>query len=61
MDANQAQEQWGNTALLFALLLLIDSLHFVFARALLPHISPWVSAMYVLAIGTLEVGIYRLN
>lgn len=41
---------------LLAALLVIDSLHFVFARLLLPHISPGVSAMYVLAIGTLEVG-----
>jgi drug/metabolite transporter (DMT)-like permease len=41
-------------------LLIVDSLHFVFARLLLPHISPGVSAMYVLAIGTLEVGLFAL-
>jgi drug/metabolite transporter (DMT)-like permease len=41
-------------------LLIVDSLHFVFARLLLPHVSPGVSAMYVLAIGTLEVGLYAL-
>jgi len=41
-------------------LLIVDSLHFVFARLLLPHISPGVSAMFVLAIGTLEVGVYGL-
>ncbi len=41
-------------------LLIVDSLHFVFARLLLPHISPGVSAMYVLAIGTVEVGLFGL-
>jgi drug/metabolite transporter (DMT)-like permease len=41
-------------------LLIVDSLHFVFARLLLPHISPGVAAMYVLAIGTVEVGVFGL-
>jgi drug/metabolite transporter (DMT)-like permease len=41
-------------------LLCVDSLHFVFARLLLPYISPGVSAMYVLGIGTLEVGLFGL-
>ena len=47
--------------LLVIALLMVDSLHFVFARMLLPHISPAVSAMYVLAIATLEVGFYGLT
>jgi len=46
--------------LLIITLLIVDSLHFVFARLLLPHISPGVSAMYVLAIGTVEVGLLGL-
>ena len=46
--------------LLVVPLLIVDSLHFVFARLLLSHISPGVSAMYVLAIGTLEVGLFAL-
>ena len=50
----------SNTASIVTVLLLVDSLHFVFARLLLPHISPAVSALYVLAIGTLEVGLYGL-
>ena len=41
-------------------LLITDSLHFVFAQMLLPHISPGVSAMYVLAIATVEVGLFGL-
>ncbi|MBX3011057.1 MAG: DMT family transporter [Caldilineaceae bacterium] len=40
------------------LLLLFDSLHFIFARLLLPYVSPDVSVMYVMSIATLQVGIY---
>ena len=48
-----------NSGLLLVIpLLMVDGLHFVFARLLLPHISPGVSAMYVLGIGTLEVGLF---
>ena len=43
---------------LIAALVIIDSTHFIFARLLLPHISPGVSAFYVLTLGTLEFGIY---
>ena len=42
----------NNGFLLVTVLLIVDSLHFAFARLLLPYISPGVSAMYVLAIGT---------
>lgn len=41
--------------LVVACLLLIDSLHFVFARFLWPHLPPVTSAMYVLGIATVEV------
>lgn len=41
-------------------LLIVDSLHFVFARLLLPHISPGVSVMYVLGIATVEVALFGL-
>lgn len=47
-------------ALLIAILLVLDSLHFVFARLLLPHIAPGASVMFVLATSTLEVGLYGL-
>ena len=49
-----------NRSLLILVLLIIDSLHFVFARLLLPHISPKVSAFYVIAVGTVEVAVYGL-
>lgn len=50
----------NNELLLVTMLLLVDSLHFVFARLLLPHISPGVSAVYVMAIGTIEIGLLGL-
>jgi len=46
--------------LLIAALLVIDSLHFVFARLMLPHIEPAVSAMYVMIVGMVVVGVYGL-
>lgn len=48
------------TFLLVPLLLSVDSLHFVLARLMLPHINPALSPMYVLSIATLEVGLYGL-
>jgi len=50
----------NNRFLLISAFLTLDSLHFVFARLLLPHISPGVSAMYVLAVGAVEVGLFGL-
>lgn len=47
-------------ALLIAVLLILDSLHFVFARLLLPHIAPSASVLFVLAISTAEVGLWGL-
>lgn len=47
-----------NAPLIVVSLLLIDSLHFVFARLLLPHLPPMSSAMYVLAVGMVEVAIF---
>ena len=49
-----------NNVLLVAVLLILDSLHFVFARMLLPHIEPGSSVMYVMAVSTIEVGIFGL-
>lgn len=47
-----------NVPLIVLGLLLIDSLHFVFARLLLPHLPPFSSAMYIMAIATVEVAIF---
>jgi drug/metabolite transporter (DMT)-like permease len=45
---------------LFTILLLIDSLHLVFARAFVPYFEPVISATFVLGVGTILVGIYGL-
>ena len=47
-----------NKTLLITTFVILDSVHFIFARLLLPHISPNVSVFYVMAIGSLQVGIY---
>ena len=47
----------GNPVLI-PFLIAIDSVHFVFAKLLLPHISPYVSVFYIMAIGALQVGLY---
>jgi len=44
--------------LLLLILLIVDSLHFVFAGLLKTYLPPAVAAMYVLGIATLEVGLY---
>jgi drug/metabolite transporter (DMT)-like permease len=43
---------------LFALLLLVESLHYVFARLLLPYVPPLAASLYVLALGTVQVGVF---
>ncbi len=48
----------GGSPLLISVLVVIDSLHFVFAKLLLPHVSPYVSVFYVTAIGVLQIGLY---
>jgi drug/metabolite transporter (DMT)-like permease len=47
-----------NAPLIVVGLLLIDSLHFVFARLLLPHLPPLTSATFVLLVGLVEVAIF---
>lgn len=50
----------ARNAAILVIFLLVDSLHFVWARLLYAHLSPAVSAMFVLLIGTIEIGIYGL-
>jgi len=45
----------SSTTVTVAALLCIDSLHFVFARLLLPHLHPAASGFYIMALSTLEV------
>lgn len=44
-----------NAPLVISVLLLVDSLHFVFARLLLPYLPGGTSALYVMAVATLEI------
>jgi drug/metabolite transporter (DMT)-like permease len=37
---------------------MVDSLHFVFARLLLPYLPPTPAAMYVLAVSTIQVAVF---
>jgi drug/metabolite transporter (DMT)-like permease len=48
----------SNAPLVMGVLLVLDSLHFVFARLLAPYLPGGTSALYVLAVATLEVGIF---
>ncbi len=50
-----------DTIVLVAILLVFDSLHFVFARLMLNHISPGVSVMYVLGVSTIEIGLFTFR
>ena len=50
----------ASTAPLIGALLIVDSLHFVFARILLPLVPPLTAALFVLAIGTAEVGLFSM-
>jgi drug/metabolite transporter (DMT)-like permease len=50
----------GNRYLLIVAMLLADSVHYVFARLLLPLVPPGSSALFVLAIATVEVALYGL-
>jgi len=47
-----------NTPVLIVILAILDSVHFVFAKLLLHHISPYASVFYVMAVASLQVGIY---
>jgi drug/metabolite transporter (DMT)-like permease len=51
-------DQLSTASLMIPVLLMVDSLHFVFARLLLPHLPGGTSAFYVLAVATFEVGIF---
>jgi drug/metabolite transporter (DMT)-like permease len=45
---------------LVSALLILDSLHFVFAKLFVPYLPGSAAAMYVLAVGTIQVGLLGL-
>lgn len=50
----------GNAPLLVAVLLLVDSLHFVFARLLEPYLPPTAGAMFVLGTAAVEITLFMV-
>jgi O-acetylserine/cysteine efflux transporter len=48
----------SRTIPLLAVLLLVDSLHFVFARLMAPYLPATVAGLYMLGVATVEVGLY---
>jgi O-acetylserine/cysteine efflux transporter len=46
-----------NTPLVLTCLLIFDSLHFIWARLLLPYLPPTTSSLYVMGIATFEVAL----
>jgi drug/metabolite transporter (DMT)-like permease len=59
-DTQSAPQSQGRQIGVLAALLLLDSMHFVFARLLLPEFPPALSVTYVLTVSTVEVGILSL-
>lgn len=56
-DSTPVTRLAANTPLVLLILLLVDSLHFVFARLLLPYQSPIFSAFLVLGVATVETAV----
>ena len=48
----------NNMPAVMLVLLLVDSLHFVFARLLLPYLPPTTSSFYYMTIATVEIAIF---
>jgi len=57
-DLSQRLNPTQYTPVVIAVLLTVDSLHFVFARLLVPYLPGGTSAFYVLAVATVEVAIF---
>ena len=57
-DALPSNKLLQNVPFVLLVLLLVDSLHFVFARLLLPYLPPTASSFYYMAIATLVIAVY---
>ena len=58
IETNPTERLMENMPLMLTVLLLVDSLHFVFGRLLGQYLPPTVSAFYVLAVATVQVGLF---
>ncbi|HEX9922606.1 MAG TPA: hypothetical protein VGD99_08080, partial [Anaerolineae bacterium] len=47
-----------NAPLLLTLLLLLDSLHFIFGRLLLPYLPPATSSFFMFGVATVELVVF---
>jgi O-acetylserine/cysteine efflux transporter len=56
-DSRRTTALTGDLWLLVPLLLVVESLHYVFARLLLSHLPPATSSLYMLALATVQVGV----
>ncbi len=56
--ATTSRRLQNNVPLIVAFLLLVDSLHYVFARLLLPYLPPSVSGLFLLGIATVETAVF---
>jgi len=57
LNSNAQLRHLENTPLVMISLLILDSLHLVFARLLLPYFPPTTSSLYVMTIATVEVAL----
>lgn len=58
MNSAPAQRLAANVPLVVAAMLLVDSLHFVFARLLRPYLPPMTAAMFVLGVALVETAVF---
>lgn len=57
IPANIVRPTTGNSLLILGLVI-VDSFHFIFAKLLLPQISPYSAVFFIMLIGALQVGLY---
>ena len=58
MEQPNRLDRLSTASLMIPVLLMVDSLHFVFARLMLPYLPGGTSAFYVLAVAAFEVGVF---
>ena len=57
-EPTKASGIFNNMPAIIITLIVIDSLHFVFARLLIPHLPPTASSFYYMTIATIQIGLY---
>ena len=57
-EPTKASGIFNNMPAIIITLIVIDSLHFVFARLLIPYLPPTASSFYYMTIATIQIGLY---